>query len=237
MLLNRVTINLNDLEEPLLLISNEDVLLFQQLMQPVIEFKLVECQLALSTRKSISTIRDIWLALYKDSQTIVINNEQAMLYPIRLLLFELVSKEEYFKREAEKSRGDECLSLLYAIIYMQFVMQWIKEKFQGQQQICDSMKVVFAPTYEQRPEDNHLTISKEKKLAQAVIVKSIRFEVQNNQQEFSSLLFQTYNLIEYLHEKACCKSEVNTRKLPSMRNVAELLNTFYSKRYMANKTT
>lgn len=195
MLLNRVKINLNQLEGPLLLVSDEDILLFEQLIQPIVEFKLVECQLALSTRKSISTIRDIWLALYKDSEKIFINTEQAMLYPIRLVLFELVSTEEYFKRLAEKSRGDECLSLLYAIIYLQFVMQWLNEKFQGQQQICDSMKVVFAPTDERRPEDDHLTISKDKKLAQAVITKAIRFEVQNNQQEFSSLLFQTYSLI------------------------------------------
>lgn len=235
MLLNRVDINLNYLEEPLLLISDEDVFLFQQLIQPVIEFKLVECQLALSTRKSVSTIRDIWLALYKDNQKIYVNTEQAMLYPIRLILFELVSKEEYFKRLAEKSRGDECLSLLYAIIYLQFVMQWLNERFRGQQQICDSMKVVFVPTDEQQPEDNHLTISKEKKLAQALIVKSIRFEVQKNQQEFSSLLFQTYNLIEYLHGKASGESELNTRTLPSMCDVAELLNTYYSKRYMANE--
>lgn len=237
MLLNRVDINLNHLEKPLLLISEEDVLLFQQLIQPVIEFKLVECELALSTRNSISLIRDIWLALYKDSQKIFINSEQAMLYPIRLILFELVSKDEYFKRLAQKSRGDERLSLQYAIIYLQFMLQWVNEKFQDRQQIYDSARVVFLPTDAQRPEDTHLTISKEKKLAQAVIVKAIRFEVQNNQQEFSSLLFQTYNLIEYLHDKASCENEVNTRTLPSMRNVAETLNTFYSKRYIANKTT
>ncbi|MFJ7950045.1 hypothetical protein ACIQZG_00795 [Lysinibacillus sp. NPDC096418] len=235
MFVNRININLKQLEEPLLIINDQDVLLFQQLIQPVVEFKLVECRLALSSRKSISLVRDIWLSLYKDSDKLIINSEHAMLYPIRLILFELVLKGDHFKRLADKSRGDECLSLLYAIIYMQFVIKWLKEKFQDNEQICDSMKILFPAEENYRGEDNHLTISREKTIAQALIVKSIRLEVQNNPQEFSSLLFQTYNLIEYLHEEASIKSGVKTTALPSMRNVAEVLNTFYEKRYVTNK--
>ncbi|MFJ7737859.1 hypothetical protein ACIQ2D_16215 [Lysinibacillus sp. NPDC097287] len=235
MLLHKDKVNLKQLEEPLLIISDEDILLFQQLMFPVLKFELVECKLALSTRKSISLIRDIWLALFKGSDTLIINSEQAMLYPIRLVLFEFVSKEEYFKHLAEKARGDKCLSLLYAIIYIQFVLQWLKEKFQGNGQICESSKMLLPQAGGNKKEDNYLTISREITVAQAIIVKSIRFEVQNNRQEFSSLLFQTYNLIEYLHEEASCKS-ADTRTLPSMRHVAEDLDTFYKKRYVANKT-
>lgn len=234
MLLKGVKINIARLEEPLLLISDEDILLFQQLMKPILDFQLVECHFALSTKKSISLIRDIWLAMYKDRDKLFINSEHAMLYPIRLLLFELVSEEEYFKRLAKKSRDDECLSLLYAIIYLQFVLQWLEERFRGNKQICTYMKVLF-PTTEDDKEDDYLTISREKTVAQALIVKAIRFEVQNNMQEFSSLLFQTYNSIEYLHEKMKNKNDIGTRVLPSMRNVADILNTFYSQRYTTNK--
>ena len=72
--------------KPLLLVSEEDELLFQQLIQPTIEQELIQCQLALSTRKSISLIKDIWLAMYRDREKLYINSGHAMLYPIRLLL-------------------------------------------------------------------------------------------------------------------------------------------------------
>ena len=96
MIVNGIEIDLANLEKPLLLVSEEDELLFQQLIQPTIEQELIQCQLALSTRKSISLVKDIWLAMYRDREKLYINSGHAMLYPIRLILFELVTQAEYF---------------------------------------------------------------------------------------------------------------------------------------------
>lgn len=59
--------------------------------------------------------------------------------------------------------------------------------------------------------------------------------MQNNRQEFTSLLFQTYNFVIYLHEKVSAKESKNRTTLPSMCNVAETLNLFYSQRYTTDK--
>lgn len=68
MLVNGIEIDLCHLEKPLLLVSKEDEILFHQLIKPTLEHELIQCQLALSSRKSISLVRDIWLAMYKDRE-------------------------------------------------------------------------------------------------------------------------------------------------------------------------
>lgn len=103
MIVNGIKLDLANLEKPLLLVSEEDEHLFQRLIQPTIEKELIQCQLALSTRKSISLVKDIWLAMYRDREKLYINSGHAMLYPIRLILFELVTQAESFQRLA-KSR-------------------------------------------------------------------------------------------------------------------------------------
>lgn len=74
MIVNGIEIDLANLEKPLLLISEEDEYLFQRLIHPTIEHELIQCQLALSTRKSISLVKDIWLALYRDRDKLYINS-------------------------------------------------------------------------------------------------------------------------------------------------------------------
>jgi len=135
MIVNGIEIDIANLEKPLLLVSEEEELLFQRLLQPTIEHQLIQCQLALSTRKSISLVKDIWLAMYRDRENLYINSGHAMLYPIRLILFELVTQAKYFQRLAKKSRGDECLSFMYAVILLQFVLQWLKERFRDNQEV------------------------------------------------------------------------------------------------------
>lgn len=54
MLINGTEINLANLEKPLLLMNEDEELLFQRLILPTIQYELIQCQLALSTRKSIS---------------------------------------------------------------------------------------------------------------------------------------------------------------------------------------
>jgi len=102
MLINGTEIDLANLEKPLLLINEDEEILFQRLMLPTLQYELIQCQLALSTRKSISLVRDFWLALYKDREQLYINSGHAMLYPIRLILYELVTKTEHFKRLSKK---------------------------------------------------------------------------------------------------------------------------------------
>jgi len=229
MIVNGTEIDLTNLEKPLLLVSEEEEQLFRRLLQPTIEHELIQCQLALSTRKSISLVKDIWLAMYKDSEKIYINSDHAMLYPIRLILFELVTQAEYFQRLAKKSRGDECLSLIYAVILLQFVLQWLKDRFSDNQEVYGALKLLYRVTddevrNEQTPE------TREQKIAQAIAVKAIRFEVRENCQEFASLLYQSYNLIVFLHSK---ENEEGGKEsiLPFLRNVAETLQRFYKERY------
>ncbi|WP_155591718.1 hypothetical protein [Lysinibacillus cavernae] len=231
MIINGIEIDLVNLEKPLLLVSEEDELLFQRLIQPTIEHKLIQCQLALSTRKSISLVKDIWLAMYRDREQLYINSDHAMLYPIRLILFELVTQAEYFQRLAKKSRGDECLSLIYAVILLQFVLQWLKDRFSDNQEVYGALKLLYRVTDDELSERTSET--REQKIAQAVAVKAIRFEVRENSQDFASLLYQSYNLIVFLHSKECGESEKKSI-LPLLRNLSESFNHFYKERYISN---
>lgn len=232
MIVNRIELDLANLEKPLLLVSEEDEHLFQRLIQPTIEKELIQCQLALSTRKSISLVKDIWLAMYRDREKLYINSGHAMLYPIRLILFELVTQAESFQRLAKKSRGDACLSLIYAVILIQFVLQWLKDRFSGNQEVYGALKRLYRVT------DDELNIepsyeTREQKIAQAIAVKAIRFEVRENNQEFASVLYQSYNLIVFLHSKVN-EEDGKESLLSSLRHVAEPLNLFYKERYTAN---
>lgn len=164
MIVNGIKLDLANLEKPLLLVSEEDEHLFQRLIQPTIEKELIQCQLALSTRKSISLVKDIWLAMYRDREKLYINSGHAMLYPIRLILFELVTQAESFQRLAKKSRGDACLSLIYAVILIQFVLQWLKDRFSGNQEVYGALKRLYRvtddeltrePSYETREQKLH----------------------------------------------------------------------------------
>ncbi|MFJ7734324.1 hypothetical protein ACIQXF_20955 [Lysinibacillus sp. NPDC097231] len=234
MLVYGIEIDLTNLEKPLLLVTEDEELLFQRLIQPTLENELIQCQLALSTRKSISLVRDLWLSMYKDREKLYINSGDAMLYPIRLILFELMTQAEYFKRLAKKSLGDECLSLIYAVLLLQFVLQWIKERFSENREVYEALKLLYRAT-EEYLDDEQTTLSREQSIAQAIAVKAIRFEVRENSQEFASLLYQTNNLINYLHDKVNEGGETNI--LPSLKDVAELLNLFYSERYTTNNAS
>ncbi|MEQ6049603.1 hypothetical protein U2I53_11195 [Lysinibacillus capsici] len=232
MIVNGIEIDLANLEKPLLLVSEEDELLFLQLIQPTIEQELIQCQLALSTRKSISLVKDIWLAMYRDREKLYINSGHAMLYPIRLILFELVTQAEYFQRLAKKSRGDECLSLIYAVILLQFVLQWLKDRFSGNKEVYGALKRLYRVSDDELSKEPSYE-TREQKIAQAIAVKAIRFEVRENNQEFASLLYQSYNLIVFLHSKAN-EGDVKESILPSLRHLAEPLNLFYQERYTTN---
>ncbi|KOS60979.1 hypothetical protein FJQ98_20010 [Lysinibacillus agricola] len=236
MLINGIEIDLVNLEKPLLLGSEDEELLFLRLIQPTLENELIQCQLALSTRKSISLVRDFWLAMYKDREKLYINSGHALLYPIRLIIFEQVTQAEYFKRLSKKSFGDERLSLIYAVVLLQFVLQWIKERFSDNKEVYEALKLLYRTT-DDNVDDDQTSPSREQSIGQAVAVKAIRFEVRENSQEFASLLYQTYNFINYLHDKENEKEEKETNKLPSLRNVEDTLNLFYNKRYTTNKVT
>ncbi|MGE7113638.1 hypothetical protein [Lysinibacillus sp. NPDC047702] len=230
MFINGTEIDLTNLEKPLLLVNEDEELLFQRLIQPTLEYELIQCQLALSTRKSISLVKDFWLALYKGREKLYINSGHAMLYPIRLILFELVTQAEHFKRLAKKSLGDECLSLIYAVVLLQFTLQWLKDRFQNNNEVYEAMKLLYRATDDYLDEEQ-VPISREHLIAQAIAVKAIRYEVKENAQEFASLLYQTYNFLNHLHDKVKEKEGDETNSLPSMRDVADILNLFYSERY------
>ncbi|MGE8035169.1 hypothetical protein [Lysinibacillus sp. NPDC093692] len=230
MLINGIEIDLAKLEKPLLLVSEDEELLFLWLIQPTLEHELIQCELALATRKSISLVRDFWLALYKGGEKLYINSEHALLYPIRLIIFELVTQAEYFKHLSKKSIGDESLSLIYAIILVQFVLRWIKERFSNNKEVYETLKLLYRTTDENA--EDQLSPSREQSIGQAIAVKAIRFEVRENSQEFASLLYQTYNFLHYLHEE-----QKETTKLSAIRNMEEILNRFYNNRYTTNKET
>ncbi len=230
MFINGTELDLTNLEKPLLLVNEDEELLFQRLIQPTLEYELIQCQLALSTRKSISLVKDFWLALYKGREKLYINSGHAMLYPIRLILFELVTQAEHFKRLAKKSLGDECLSFIYAVVLLQFILQWLKDRFKNNNEVYEAMKLLYRAT-DDYLDDEQVPISREHLIAQAIAVKAIRYEVKENAQEFASLLYQTYNFLNHLHDKVKEKEEDETNSLPSMRNVADILNLFYSERY------
>lgn len=232
MIVNGIEIDIANLEKPLLLVSEEEELLFQRLLQPTIEHQLIQCQLALSTRKSISLVKDIWLAMYRDRENLYINSGHAMLYPIRLILFELVTQAKYFQRLAKKSRGDECLSFMYAVILLQFVLQWLKERFRDNQEVYSTLRLLYRVSDDEVRQEPCFE-TREQKVAQAVAVKAIRFEVREHTQEFTSLLSQSYKLIAFLHSKLHDEDGEATI-LPSLRNIAETLNQFYKERYTTN---
>ncbi|MEY9975388.1 hypothetical protein [Lysinibacillus sp. RC79] len=235
MLINGIEIDLAKLEKPLLLVSEDEELLFRQLIQPTLEHELIQCQLALSTRKSISLVRDFWLAMYKDREKLYINSGHALLYPIRFIIFELVTQADYFKRLSKKSFGDESLSLIYAVVLLQFVLRWIKERFSDNKEVYEALKLLYRTTDDHV--DDQTSPSREQSIGQAIAVKAIRSEVRENAQEFASLLYQTHNFLHYLHDIEKEKEEKETTKLPSMRNVEDTLNQFYNKRYTTNKAT
>ncbi|MEB2299935.1 hypothetical protein LAV72_09910 [Lysinibacillus xylanilyticus] len=235
MLINGIEIDLAKLEKPLLLVSEDEEFLFLRLIQPTLEHELIQYQLALSTRKSISLVRDFWLALYKGQEKLYINSGHALLYPIRLIIFELVTQAEYFKRLSKKSFGDECLSLIYAIALVQFVLRWIKERFSDNKEVNEALKLLYRTTDDTL--DDPTSPSREQSIGQAIAVKAIRFEVRENSQEFASLLYQTYNFLHYLHDIEKEKEQKETTKLSSMRNVEDILNRFYNKRYTTNNAT
>lgn len=232
MIVNGIEIDIANLEKPLLLVSEEEELLFQRLLQPTIEHQLIQCQLALSTRKSISLVKDIWLAMYRDRENLYINSGHAMLYPIRLILFELVTQAKYFQRLAKKSRGDECLSFMYAVILLQFVLQWLKERFRDNQEVYSTLRLLYRVSDDEVRQEPCFE-TREQKVAQAVAVKAIRFEVREHTQEFTSLLSQSYKLIAFLHSKLHDEDGEATI-LPSLRNIAETVNQFYKERYTTN---
>jgi len=232
MLINGIEIDLAKLEKPLLLVKEDEELLFRQLIQSTLEHELIQCQLALSTRKTISLVRDFWLAMYKDREKLYINSEHALLYPIRLIIFELVTQDDYFKRLSKKSFGDEWLSLIYAVVLLQFVLQWIKERFSDNQEVYEALILLYINSDDNV--DDQTSPSREQSIGQAIAVKAIRSEVRENSQEFASLLYQTYNFLHYLHD---IEEEKETNKLPSIKNVDDTLNRFYKKRYTTNKST
>jgi len=235
MLINGIEIDLSKLEKPLLLVSEDEEFLFLRLIQPTLEHELIQCQLALSTRKSISLVRDFWLALYKGQEKLYINCEHSLLYPIRSIVFELVTQAEYFKRLSKQSFGDECLSLFYAVVLVQFVLRWIKERFSDNKEVNEALKLLYRTTDD--AVDDQTTPSREQSIGQAIAVKAIRFEVRENSQEFASLLHQTYNFLHYLHDVEKEKGQKETTKLASMKNVEDILNRFYNKRYTTNNAT
>jgi hypothetical protein len=232
MLINGIEIDLAKLEKPLLLVKEDEELLFRQLIQSTLEHELIQCQLALSTRQTISLVRDFWLAMYKDREKLYINCEHALLYPIRLIIFELVTQDDYFKRLSKKSFGDEWLSLIYAVVLLQFVLQWIKERFSDNQEVYEALILLYINSDDNV--DDQTSPSREQSIGQAIAVKAIRSEVRENSQEFASLLYQTYNFLHYLHD---IEEEKETNKLPSIKNVDDTLNRFYKKRYTTNKST
>ncbi|MGE7912813.1 hypothetical protein [Lysinibacillus xylanilyticus] len=236
MLINGIEIDLSNLEKPLLLVSEDEELLFQRLIQSTLEQGSIQCQLALSTRKSISIVRDFWLAMYKDQEKLYINSGHALLYPIRLIIFELVTQVEYFKRLSKKAFEDEWLSLIYAVVLLQFVLKWIKERFSDNKEVYEALKVLYRAT-DEYVDDDQTSPSRERSIGQAIAVKAIRFEVRENSEEFASLLNQTYNFVNYLYDKENETDEKETTKLPSMLNEEETLNLFYSKRYTTIKAT
>lgn len=235
MLINGIEIDLAKLEKPLLLVSESEELLFRQLIQETLEHELTQCQLALSTRKSISLVRDFWFAMYKDREKLYINSGHALLYPIRLIIFEVVTQDDSFKRLSKKSFGDECLSLIYAIVLLQFVLLWIKERFSDNKEVYESLKFLYRTIDDNI--DDQTSPSREQSIGQAIAVKAIRSEVRENAQEFASLLYQTYNFLHYLHEIEKDKEEKETTRQPSMKDVEDALNRFYETRYTTNKAT
>ncbi|MFJ7184223.1 hypothetical protein [Lysinibacillus xylanilyticus] len=232
MFINGIEIDLAKLEKPLLLVKEDEELLFRQLIQSTLEHELIQCQLALSTRKTISLVKDFWLAMYKDREKLYINSEHALLHPIRLIIFELVTQDDYFKRLSKKSFGDEWLSLIYAVVLLQFVLQWIKERFSDNQEVYEALILLYINSDDNV--DDQTSPSREQSIGQAIAVKAIRSEVRENSQEFASLLYQTYNFLHYLHD---IEEEKETNKLPSIKNVDDTLNRFYKKRYTTNKST
>ncbi|GLC88492.1 hypothetical protein [Lysinibacillus piscis] len=192
MSINDIEISLTNLEKPLLLISEEDEQLFQTLLQEVLTYKQWPL-LALSTKASTSLVKDIWCALYREN--VFINNEYAMFYPIRFILFELVMQEESIRHLAKKSLDHEYLSFIYAVIYTQLILHWLKERLSMDREVYEAVKLLYYSVEKENDEESE-ELSREFTIAQAIAVKAIRVEVQQNVRQFANQMRHAYELVQ-----------------------------------------
>lgn len=230
---NRHLQNIDKIDYGLIIMKQSEADTFAYYFEKALSSDLSKLEKTFSSLHTVSIVRDFWLVLYKGREKLVYNDEMAMIHPIRNILLQDVMADQHFKKLETVTYQDACKSLICAIIVTQFVLAWTQDTLRKDGEAHDNFIRVsnihvdeFQRHLAERSHD--LTpLPRDILLAQTSVVKLLRSEYTHNPHEFSSVLFQAYNGINYIGIESIF--EDNQQEV--LAGLREVLKAFYDKRY------
>ena len=184
--------------------------------------------------QSIIVIRDIWFLLFHEKAIEKRNEMACKCYPLRYLYITILLASEDFKAVQQKTRNDEQLALLFAIIYIEHFNKWLKLKVSASELLTYHLRIINSFYQEMMLNfDQYLTsplvIPRHVVFSEISFANEIKYVSLTKYCELKMWLHDAFRSIKKIENVISCKNHILKKRALLPHQLADLFSIFYAR--------
>ena len=184
--------------------------------------------------QSIMIIRDIWFLLLHEKATEQNFEVKCKRYPMCYLYVMVLLASEDVKAILHRTRNDEQLSLLYAIIYIEYFNEWLKQKVSTSQLLKYHLRIInsfYQETVLNFAEflNEELIIPRHVVFSEIGLASEVKYLSSTKYCELKMKLHDAFRSIKKIENVISCKNHISKKRILLPQHLADLFSIFYAR--------
>ena len=185
-------------------------------------------------RQSIIIIRDIWFLLLHEKATEQNFEAKCKRYPMCYLYIRTLLASEDVKAILHRTRNDEQLSLLYAIIYIEYFNEWLKQKVSTSQLLKYHLRIIdffYQETVLNFPNffNDELIIPRHVVFSEIGLASEVKYLSSTKYCELKMKLHDAFRSIKKIENVISCKNHISKKRILLPQHLSDLFSIFYAR--------
>ena len=203
---------------------------FKKLFEQIVDHNKTFKERFEGNHQSIVIIRDIWFLLLHEKATEQNFEVKCKRYPMCYLYVMILLANEDMKAILHRTRNDEQLSLLYAIIYIEYFNEWLKQKVSASQLLTYYLRIInsfYQETVVTLTEK--LIIPRHVVFSERGLVSELKYLSSVKSCELKAKLHDAFRSIKNIENVISCKNHISKKRTLLPQHLADLFSIFYAR--------
>ena len=223
-----------DLRASIFNVEDETLYTFEQLLNKMYEHNATLQQRYEGDIIAFIILRDIWLLLVSNRIEMTIAPLKEAKYPIRTSLVNLLLANVRFQQHRKITVNDPFISLLFAIVYLEFLNKWVFKKINRNHILAYYLKELRS-FYKHSIQQLHIVILKVKSIPRDIALyersfaKELSMVSKVKYSEFQYEFLRAEQTLTKLQHVVSCKNHILNRRRLIPEHLSDLFSIFYAR--------
>ena len=207
---------------------------FKALFEQILDYNETLKERFSGDHQSIIIIRDIWFLLFNNKATEQDFKKKCKRYPMCYLYVMILLSSKDIKSVLQRTRNDAQLSLLYAIIYIEYFNDWLRKKVSTSQLLKYHLRIINV-FYQETVLNFTGFLNQELILPRYVVfselglAREIKYLSYTKYCELKLKLHDAFQSMKKIENVISCKNHILKKRILLPQHLADLFSIFYAR--------